>query len=77
MSRYANGSQPTGEYQSRAEYDAGYRDGQRAATERCKEQTTHLRAQLETLQRLMADAATASPPTLVVTAEQVKQFIGR
>lgn len=75
MSRYANGSQPTGEYQSRAEYDAGYRDGYRAAEERAKERLAYLEASVAKMMEEFANLERVKP--LVISAEDVKQFIGR
>jgi len=75
VKRYANGSQPTGEYQSRAEYDAGYRDGYRAASERCANETAVLRHRLDALVQSIEAVAKFSPvPPVVVTAAEAKRL---
>lgn len=75
MKRFANGSQPTGEYQSRAEYDAGYRDGYRTASERCANETAVLRHRLDALVQSITAVSQFSPvPAIVVTAEEAKRL---
>ncbi|MBR7929416.1 hypothetical protein [Burkholderia ambifaria] len=61
MSRYANGVRPTNEYQACVEYDAGYRDGYRAASERSKAELEVLRAQLDAIVRRASELAALSP----------------
>ena len=68
MRRAANSSQPTGEYQSRVEYDAGYRDGYRAAVERCANETAILRQRFDALVQSIATIAAFSPVPAVLVS---------
>jgi hypothetical protein len=78
VKRFANGSQSTGEHRSNPEYDAGYRDGYRAADERSKQRLAYLEAHVQRMSEEYANLAALQPPAAVVlSAEDAKQFIGR
>lgn len=75
MNRFANGSSPTGEYSQRIEYDAGYRDGYRAARERANAELAVFREQVEQILKASAAAMATKPLTVKVSVERATQLI--